>query len=285
MQTFLSAAVQMNALKDDLDHNLEVHRHFIREAGRLGCRLVLFPELSASSHYGAEEVVRFAEPAGDGPIYQAMLDAARQANLVVGYGFCESARGTFYNAHALLGPGGLIGVQHKLHASNDEYLQFRMGRQMQVFDLGFCRAGTLVCYDANFSEAWRVLALRGAELLLLPHASRTGWGQEVPPERQVQGIQAALDALPSPFGTYARENALYALFANQAGYNGHSTHAGGAYLLGPNGQPLARSKASLDDQLIVAELDPTLLDQARRSPNCTLKTRRPELYSDLTEML
>jgi predicted amidohydrolase len=275
----------MNALKDSLEHNLEVHRSFIREAGRLGCRLVLFPELSATSHYGADEVVRFAEPAGDGPVYSAILDAARQANLLVGYGFCERAHGTYYNSHALLGPAGLIGVQQKLHASNNEYMCFRMGRQLHVVDLGFCKAGTLVCYDANFSEVWRVLALRGAEVVLMPHASRSGWGEEVPEAEQVQGIQATLDDLPSPFGTYARENAVYAVFANQAGYNGHSTHAGGAYLLGPHGQPLVKSQASLADQLVMAELQPDLLEKVRRGPNCTLKTRRPELYGDLTEMI
>jgi N-carbamoylputrescine amidase len=284
MQTFLSATVQMNALKDDLEHNIEVHRRFIREAAQLGCQLVLFPELSATSHYGAEDVTRFAEPAGDGPVYSALLDAARVANIVVGYGFCESARGTFYNTHALLGPHGLIGLQQKLHASTDEYLRFRMGRQINIFDLGFCQVGTLVCFDANFSEAWRVLALRGAEVVLLPHAGRGGWGEVVPAERQMQNIQAALDALPSPFGSYSRENAVYALFANQVGFNGHSTHTGGAYALSPHGLPLAKSQATLDDQLVVTELDSGLFEKARRAPNCTLKTRRPELYGEISEM-
>ena len=285
MRSFTAAVVQMNAWKDDRDHNIAVHRQFIREAGQLGCQLVLFPELSATAHYGAPDVVNFAETAGEGPVYAALLDAARQANILVGYGFCEAAHGTFYNAHALLGPGGLIGVQHKLHASNDEYFCFRMGRELSVFDLGFCKAGTLVCYDANFSEAWRALALRGAELVLLPHASRSGWGQDVPETRQVEQLQQALDALPAPFGTYARENAVYALFANQAGYNGHSTHAGGAYALGPGGQTLAKARASLEDQMVTVEVSPMPLEAARRSPNCTLKTRRPELYGILTEMI
>lgn len=285
MQPFTAAAVQMNASKDNLEHNLEIHRHFIREAGRLGCRLVLFPELSATSHYGADDVVRFAEPAGEGPVYTALLDAARQANIIVAYGFCQAAHGTYYNAHALLGPDGLIGIQHKLHASNDEYFSFRMGRQLSVFDLGFCKTGTLVCYDSNFSEVWRVLALRGAELVLLPHASRTGWGQEVPAERQLEQLRQSLEALPQPFGTYARENAVYALFANQAGYNGHSTHAGGAYALDPAGQAPVKSQPALEDQMITVEIGPTLLEKARRSANCTLKTRRPELYGPLTELI
>jgi N-carbamoylputrescine amidase len=285
MQAFTAAVVQMNAIKGDLAHNIEVHRKFIRAAGQAGCRLVLFPELSATAHYGAEDVVTFATPAGEGQVYDALLEAARQADLVVGYGFCEAAHGTFYNTHALLGPGGLIGIQRKLHASRDEYFCFRMGRQLAVYDLGFCKAGTLVCYDANFSEVWRALALQGAEVLLLPHASRSGWGQAVPEQRQVEGLKRALGELPMPFGAYARENAVYALFANQAGYNGHSTHAGGAYALGPHGQVLEKAPASLEDQMVTVELDPAALEAARRSPNCTLKTRRPELYGILAEMI
>jgi predicted amidohydrolase len=290
MQKFKLAAVQMNALKDNLAHNLAVHARFTEQAAAAGCRLVMFPELSASAHFGAEDVVRYAESLPGGQICQHMLELSRRHRILVAYGFCESAHGTHYNTHALVGTEGVIGIQRKVHASNNEYFSFRMGRSFEVYDLGFCQIGTLVCFDAQFSESWRVLALKGAEVILLPHASRSGWGEAVPPERQLEDMRRRYAALPGDFGTYAKENAVFAAFGNQVDYNGHSTHAGGAYILGPRHnalgtQVLAALEPTLEDSLVSAELDPELLESARRSSNFTLKVRRPEVYGEITRLI
>ena len=172
METFSLAAVQMNALKNDLEHNIEVHCRISREAAGACVKLVLFPELGVTAHYGDPQATALAQEATDGSIYQTISSLARELNIFISYGFCEKAHGTYYNSQALVGPKGMIGVQRKVHASLDEYLYFRMGRSLEVFDLGFCRVGILVCFDSMFFEAWRILALKEAEVLLLPHASR-----------------------------------------------------------------------------------------------------------------
>jgi predicted amidohydrolase len=285
MDRFKVGAVGMNALRGNLSHNLEVHRRFAREAAEDGCRVVVFPELSVTSHYGDEDVTSLAEEAMAGTIYETMRGLAKELGSVIGYGFCEKARGTFYNSYALMGPECLIGIQRKIHASQDEYFSFRMGRSLEVFDLGFCRVGIAICFDANFSEVWRVLALKGADVLLLPHASRTGWGEKTPKEKQVQDLKQMLDSLPGRYGVYAEDNIVFAAYANQVGYNGHSTHLGGAYVLGPDGKLLARSEPVLDDLWISAELDPMLQEEARNSRFSLLRTRRPEVYGELTRMV
>jgi predicted amidohydrolase len=198
---------------------------------------------------------------------------------------CEKAHGTFYNSYALMGAEGLLGLQRKIHASQDEYFHFRMGRSLDVFDLGFCRVAVAICFDASFSEVWRVLALKGAELLLLPHAGRSGWGDEVPQEKQRQDLRQSLAGLPGRYGVYAEDNALFAAYANQVGYNGHSTHSGGAYILGPKGELLAKSEPILEDNWISAELDPRALEEARNARYSLLRNRRPEVYSELTRMI
>jgi predicted amidohydrolase len=204
---------------------------------------------------------------------------------VIGYGFCEKAHGTFFNAYALMGPGGLIGVQRKVHASQDEYFSFRMGRTLEVFDLGFCRVGVAICLDAGFFEVWRVLVLQGAEVVFLPHAGRSGCGKHIPEEKQRRLLERTLQQLPGRYGIYAEDNAVYAVYGNQVGFNGHSTHAGGAYVFGPDGKVLACAEPRLDDLWISAELDPEALERARNSRSCQLRTRRPEVYGTLTEMI
>ena len=285
MQRFKIATVQMNALRGDLNHNLEVHSHFARKAADDGCELVMFPELSVTAHYGGEDVTSLAEEATQGTIVETMRGLAQRLDCVIGYGFCEQAHGTFYNSYGLMGPRGLIGVQRKVHASRDEYFSFRMGRSLEVFDLHFCRVGIAICFDASFFEVWRVLALKGADVLLLPHASRTGWGEEVPEEKQREDLTQMLDTLPGRYGIYAEDNNVFAAYGNQVAYNGHTTHLGGAYILGPGGKLLAQSKPVLDDLWVSAELDPETLDQARNSKYSLLRTRRPEMYAELTSLI
>lgn len=285
MEKFKVAAVQMNALKGDLEHNLEVHRRFAHKAAQAGCRLVMFPELSTTAHFGDETATALAQPATGGSIYAAMHDLARELALVISYGFCEKAHGTYYNAQALVGPEGLIGVQRKVHASRDEYFYFRMGRTLEVFDLGFCRVGTLICFDSNFFEVWRVLALQEADVILLPHASRSGWGKAIPPAEQKKSLRKWLGDLPGKYGVYAADNGVIAVFANQANYNGHSTHSGGAFIMGCDGKIVVKSEAKLDDLMIVAELDPAEHEAARKAARGSLLLRRPEIYGELTRMM
>jgi predicted amidohydrolase len=69
MKPLRIASVQMNALKDDLDHNLDVHVNFIQKAAKKKCHLIMFPELSATAHYGDEKVIQFAEETGKGRVF------------------------------------------------------------------------------------------------------------------------------------------------------------------------------------------------------------------------
>ena len=172
MKRFKVAATQVDVRHTDVEHNLEIHLSLIAETAEAGCDLVVFPETSATGNNGSPEVTRFAEP-HDGRIFRTMQEQARTCGIVVSYGFCERFRGTHYNTSALVGPDGLIGLQRKVHASYDEFFRFRQAYEWGVYDLGFCTVGTAICHDSDFFESWRILALKGAEVILLPHANRT----------------------------------------------------------------------------------------------------------------
>jgi predicted amidohydrolase len=283
------AATQVDVRHADVEHNLETHLRLIAETAAAGCDLVVFPELSVTGHNGSPEVTRGAEH-HDGRIYRAIHEQARAHGIVVSYGFCELYRGTHYNTSALVGPDGLIGLQRKVHASLDEFLRFRQAYDWSVFDLGFCVVGTAICHDSDFFESWRILALKGAELVLLPHANRTleaadgshafdGRGRDAPADE----LLAAQAALPLRLHeVLARDNGVYAVFSDQVAFDGHSTHVGGAYVVAPDGSEVARSDPGLVSAWIVAELDPELLRRVRESPSFALRKRRPETYDQLT---
>ncbi len=295
MEACRVAATQVDVRHEDVAHNLETHLRLIAETAADGCDLVVFPELSVTGHNGSEAVTRGAEQ-HDGPIFEAIHGQARACGIVVSYGFCELHRGTHYNTSALVGPDGLIGLQRKVHASLDEFLRFRQAYDWSVFDLGFCRVGTAICHDSDFFESWRILALLGAELVLLPHANRTleaadgshafdGRGRAAPADELLAAQAALLAERPRPprlHDVLARDNGVYAVFSDQVGYDGHSTHVGGAYVLAPDGSMVARSDPGLASSFVVAELDPALLARVREAPSFPLRKRRPETYDELT---
>jgi len=285
MEKFKLAAVQMNALRGKLAYNLKVHQKIAQEAARAGCRLIMFPELSVTTHYGDDDVTRFAGEAGKGKIHDTMLALAKKLKVVIGYGICEKLAATNFNSYVLMGPKGILGIQQKIHASQDEYFSFRMGRSLDVFDMGFCRVGISICLDSNFCETWRTLALKGADLLLLPHAGRSGWGKKIAKAAQKKSLKGQLGNAPGKYGIYAADNCVFAAYCNQVDYNGHSTHSGGAYIISPEGKPLAKSEPILDDCWISAELDPALLDKARNSRGSQMRIRRPEVYGEITKMI
>jgi predicted amidohydrolase len=289
------AATQVDVRHLDVQHNLETHLRVIAETSAAGCDLVVFPELSVTGHNGSPEVIRFAEP-HDGRSFRAIEGQASECGIVVAYGFCESFRGTHFNTYALVGPDGLIGLQRKVHASFDEFLRFRQAYEWNVHDLGFCAVGTAICHDSDFFESWRVLALKGAELVLLPHANRTmagpdgtltfdGRGREAPEQEVLRFQRELLETRPHPprlHDILARDNGVYAVFSDQVGFDGHSTHVGGAYVLAPDGEMIARSDPSCETGWVCADLDPALLVHVRENPVFALRKRRPETYTELT---
>jgi predicted amidohydrolase len=296
MERVRVAATQMLVRHRATRENLERHLALIDAAARQDVRLILFPELSLTGHNGSPEVVRDAMQA-DGPIVAAIADRARARGIHVSFGFAELFRGTHYNTQALVGPGGMIGLQRKVHASHDEFFLFRQAYDFDVFDCGFARIGTAICHDSDFFESWRILALKGAEIVLLPHAIRKinapdgsltfdGAGVETPAPA-LQAAQAELLRFPSVkhHDVMARTHGVYAILSNHVGFDGHSTHSGGAYVIGPDGLPKACSEPSVDDAIIVADLDPDLLALVRSSPWFQLRKRRPEAYAELGRAL
>ena len=208
MERCTVAATQVDTRHLDVEHNLETHLRLIAETAKAGCDLVVFPETSVTGNNGSPEVTRFAEP-HDGRIFHTIRAQAKECGIVVSYGFCELYRGTHYNTSALVGPDGLIGLQRKVHASYDEFFRFRQAYEWGVYDLGFCTVGTAICHDSDFFESWRILALKGAEVILLPHANRTmpagggdltfdGRERELGEEDMLRAQEELLEARPSP---------------------------------------------------------------------------------------
>ena len=290
MQVTRVAAVSMNGFLGESERVLAAIDGWCERAAAAKADLVLFPELVVHGHC-TPRTWDLAEPVPEGPSVRRLGELARHHRLVLSVGLSEKERDIVYNTQILVGPDGFIGKQRKLHLSRDEANYYKGGRDILVFDAGRCKVGTVICYDNQFPEIARVLALRGAEVLLMPHAARfKPWPDT--PEGEAQARRRSHEYV-AVYGLRARENSCFGVLTDQAGRAGtldsypkdHENqphHAGVAMIWGPNGDLLASAQRErIQEEMIVADLDPMLLARERALANYALRTRRPELFGEL----
>jgi predicted amidohydrolase len=291
MQDLRVAAVSMNSELGQPAKSLAAIAAWCGQAADERADLVLFPELVVHGHC-TPNTWELAEAVPDGPSVGELIDLARRHRLFLSVGLSEKERDIVYNTQVLVGPAGYIGKQRKLHLSRDEVLHYKGGREMPVFDIGKCKLGTVICYDNQFPEVARILALKGAEVILMPHAAREGrWTDS--PESEAAARRRVFDYFTSCYAMRARENACFAVLADQAGRAGYVDmyprehpnqphHPGAAIIWGPDGSLIKHASVErIQDEMIVATLDAQQIARQRSLPNYTLRTRRPELYGEL----
>ena len=291
MQNTRIAAVSMNGGLGEPDAVLERMEAFCAQASEQNADLILFPELVVHGHC-TPNTWELAEPVPDGPATQRLVEMAKRHRLVISAGLCEKERDIVYNTQVLISPNGYLGKQRKIHLSRDEVQHYKGGREMPVFDIGKCRVGTVICYDNQFPEIARILALRGADVILMPHAAREARWDDTP-ESQAKARQHMFDYYTHSYTMRARENACFVVLADQAGIAGYVDtyppehpnqphHAGAALVFGPRGRLMnATQVEEVRDEMIVTDLEAEQLAEARSNPNYTLRTRRPELFEEL----
>lgn len=166
---FPVAVIQPTIEAGDVEQNRQTLTRAAAEAAAKGARLILFPEACVSDLYRGAEALAESVP---GPTTELIARVAGGA--VVALPLLErGADGNVYSACALVSAEGVRGVARKTHLYRDAsgHDSFRdadvitAGAELALFDLGEIRIGVLIGFDAEFPEAFRSLALRGADVI------------------------------------------------------------------------------------------------------------------------
>ncbi|MFN0198204.1 MAG: nitrilase-related carbon-nitrogen hydrolase [Planctomycetaceae bacterium] len=291
MQTIRIAAVSMNSPLGQREQTLAKMNDYCREASQAGAELILFPELVVHGHC-TPNTWEVAEPAPDGPSVERLCTMAREHRMFISFGMSEKEREIVFNTQVLVGPEGYIGKQRKIHLSRDETFFYKGGKELPVFDIGKCKVGTVICYDNQFPELARILTLRGAEVILMPHAAREGMWHDA--ESETRARKKVFNYFSS-YAMRARENATYCIYSDQAGKAGivdmypadhfnQPNHPGGAIIFAPNGEIVEHTQLErIQDEMLIVDLEAKPLIAARSHPNFTIRNRRPELFGELVQ--
>ena len=274
-QTVRVAGVQMEPKLGKIEENLDRILCSFERAAEDGAKLVVFPECALSGYgFGSREEGLAHAVASDGREVGKVTELARQTGCGCIFGLLERDGSRLFNACFLVGPEGLLGIYRKVH------LPF-LGIDMFVDpgDLPFAvqeihglRVGMHICYDGTFPEAGRVLALLGADILMLP----TNW----PPHSEC----AAKHLIP----TRALENTVYVMAVNRVGLESGFRFIGMSSIADPSGSILARAGAE-SEETFFADIDPVRARTKRlvrvpgRHEINRIADRRPRFYGPLVE--
>ena len=276
------------------EENIQTGLDLIDQAAQEPVDLIVFPEMFTTQFFCVgftdQKYIGLAETI-PGPATEAFGEKAREHNCHILLPMFEKGplEGEFYNSAALIGPDGKIieGVlpdgtrvpaARKNYIShfrwgdmvNDEKFYFRLGPGYPIFDTDLGKIGCLVCYERWFPEGWRVLALSGAELILVPTAS-AGYVWEM----WVCGLRSN-----------AAENVVFTAGCNKAGVetvDGRDTrYYGISCIVGPDGSVIAQGPEAEGPVFVRGTIDLDEIAEARRRI-MIYRDRRPELYGTLVK--
>ena len=255
--------IQFSPVLGDLKSNMENLSRLIDRAAKAD--LVVIPELANSGYNfkNREQAFNLAEEAENSEFINFLVEKAREFNLHIVSGFNEKEGKKLFNTSVLVNPNGIIGKYRKIHLFMNEFDIFEKGNLgLPVFDLGFCKMGMLVCFDWIFPEVWRILALKGADLICHPSNLVLPYAQQAVP---VHGMI----------------NKYFIVTANRYGTERGVTFSGNSFISNPIGQTLVSAKAN-DDSVEIVEMD---ISKSRNKMitdrNHALNDRFPQEYGEL----
>lgn len=267
--TILVAAHPLFPVVGDLDANAKMSVAAIRRAVAAGAQVIVLPELTTSG-YVFETQAEAETVAIDlaHPLFECWRAELAASDAVLVAGFCErGAARVLFNSAVVLDASGVRTVYRKAHLWADEQRMFEPGSDPPpVVDTPHGRIGVLICYDLEFPEMPRSLALRGAELIAIP----TNWPLvDRPPEERPPEVIAAMAA--------ARASRVFVVCCDRTGNERGVEFTGGTSIIDHEGWIRARTSGA---DLLLAEIEPQRARDKRIGLlNDALADRRPDLYA------
>ena len=271
MNKFTVAVLQLDS-QDDVQKNLDTVVSFIEEAAARGAKLITMPE---SMNYVGLDNAGHAEEIPGGPTFQLMSEQTKKYGVWLHCGSIYEKNPNDprpFNSTMVIDPrGNLAAKYHKIHPFdvvipngpvNRESERICPGDEIVTVDTGEVgHLGLSICYDMRFAEMYRIMALEGAQILLMPADFTMPTGK---------------DHWETILRTRAIENGCYVVAPAQYGVKPKFQAYANSLVVDPWGNVIAR--ASNHPQVITAEIDLDYLQQVRRQI-FTLENRRPDVYS------
>jgi predicted amidohydrolase len=260
--------IQFSPVFGNVDANIEKASSMMEKAD---AELMVLPELFNTGYLfiSLKEVAAVAEEIPAGKTTRALSAIARRKKINIVAGIAEKFKNDLYNSAVLISPEGYAGTYRKTHLFNEENLWFKPGNTgFNVFDLGICRIGIMICFDWFFPESARILALKGADIICHP-------------------ANLVLPYCQDAMLTRCLENRVYAVTANRTGCEERGgkkfSYTGKSQITAPDARILYRAGAQ-NDEIGIVDIDVrTARNKRINEHNNMFADRRIDCYQDLVK--
>lgn len=248
MKDFIAACVQIAITPNDVEANVNKGVNWLRKAvEEYQAELVVFPETVTTGYepgLSADDLWDLVDQA-PGRITLPIQEAARQLGVhVVWPSYRRGAeRGMVYNSAMLIGPDGeIIGIYDKTHPAPWERVDgggwVTVGQRADVFNTSLGDIGMIICYDGDFPELSRLLAVKGAEIII-----------------RASALQRSYEIWYITNAARAYDNHVYVVASNLVGPDASGNYGfGHSMIVNPIAWRLAQARGT--EEIIAARLDP-----------------------------
>ncbi len=272
-----AAAVQTDPKLMQNRDNMESMLGAVKSAADNGASLIVFPECHLTGYVfkSRQEALPYAETI-PGPSTEELAPLCKQLNAYVVFGLLEKAGDKLFNAAAFVGPEGFIGSYRKIHLpflGIDRFLD-KGDRPFQVWTTPIGKVGMHICYDVLFPESARIMALMGADIVVLPTNFPQGRGETLNCVARARTI----------------ENKVHVVLADRVGTERGFSFAGMSNVVDATGKTLGLASPD-KEEVVYGEVD---LEAARQKHRVfipgeweidNMKDRRPELYGAISQTI
>jgi len=270
--------------------NMQRLQKAVKRAARQKVQLLAFPELYVPGYTLSPEMARQVAEYKDGPSITKARDLAKEYNMALIVPYAEKAdtdEGTkYYDSIAVISEKGeLIESYKKTHLyGQQERDNWSFGdNDYEVFEIFGFPVGVLNCYECEFPELSRILALKGAKLIVGPTAADNYY--TLPNGERSKVPYPDVSKILFPAHAYA--NNIFFAYANRCGYEQRGKdvwhYRGNSIVYDPHGEIVVAADHE-QDTLLVADCIPAYYGDTHPAPAYYyLKDRRPEMYGELVE--
>jgi predicted amidohydrolase len=227
--------------------------------------LVILPELSNSGYnfLDRDHAVSLASTVEESEYVNRLLEIASKNEQHIVTGFHEKEGDELFNSSLFLTPGGEVGKYRKIHLFMKEKEIFSEGNSgLPVFEMNGIRLGMLICFDYLFPEIWRIMGMKGVDLIAHPSNLVTYKAFKVVP------AQAVI-------------NRFFIFTTNRYGTERDVSFSGRTFAVDPEGDVIAEASANRSE-IVETVIDPfKARNKMITTRNHVLEDRRPDQYHEM----
>ena len=271
--------------------NMELLEEAIKLAKKFDVQLLSFPELYVTGYTLSPDDAKNVAEFKDGPSITKACELAKKFNIALIVPYAEKVDDSdgvtrYYDAIAVIKETGeLLNSYQKTHLyGQQERDNWSCGTSdYPVYNIFDFPVGVLNCYECEFPELQRILALNGAKLIVGPTAADSYY--RLPDGKRSAVPYPDISELLIPANAYA--NNIFFAYSNRVGYEKRGDdqwhYGGNSIICGPHGDVIVNANHE-QNTMLIADCVPAYYGMTHPAPNYYyLKDRRPELYKKLVD--